>query len=79
MVSVHGTLGHDLRKVQEFEYRCPAGALLVMHSDGLTSSLSVERYRGLESRNPTLIAAILYRDFQRGRDDATVVVARDAR
>jgi anti-sigma regulatory factor (Ser/Thr protein kinase) len=79
MVSVHGTLGHDLRKVQQFEYRWAPGALLVMHSDGLASSWSLERYRGLESRNPTLIAAILYRDFQRGRDDASVVMVRDAR
>jgi anti-sigma regulatory factor (Ser/Thr protein kinase) len=79
MVSVHGTLGHDLRTVQQFQYPWQSGALLVMHSDGLASSWSLERYRGIESRNPTLIAAILYRDFQRGRDDATVVVARDAR
>jgi hypothetical protein len=79
MVSVHGTLGHDLRKVQQFEYRWPSDGLLVMHSDGLTSSWSPERYRGLESRSPTLIASILYRDFTRGRDDTTVVVMRDAR
>ncbi|HSD11831.1 MAG TPA: ATP-binding SpoIIE family protein phosphatase [Candidatus Binatia bacterium] len=79
MVSTHGTLGHDLRKVRQFEYPWPSGALLVMYSDGLASRWSLERYRGLESRDPTLIAAVLYRDFQRGRDDATVVVVRDAR
>jgi hypothetical protein len=79
MVSMHGTVGHDLRRVQQFQYPWPAGALLVMHSDGLVSSWSFARYPGLERRAPSLIAAILYRDFQRGRDDTTVVVMRDSR
>ncbi|MET0153878.1 MAG: ATP-binding SpoIIE family protein phosphatase [Candidatus Binatia bacterium] len=79
MVSVHGTLGHDLRRTQQFEYPWPNGALLVMHSDGLGSTWNLDRYRGLESRASSLIAAILYRDFHRGRDDTTVVVMRDRR
>jgi len=79
MVSMHGTVGHDLRKIQQFEYPWPAGGLLVMNSDGLASSWSFDRYPGLDRRAPSLIAAILYRDFQRGRDDTTVVVMRDAR
>jgi anti-sigma regulatory factor (Ser/Thr protein kinase) len=77
MVSMHGTVGHDLRKIQQFQYPWPAGALLVMNSDGLVSSWSLDRYPGLVSRAPSLIAAILYRDFHRGRDDTTVVVLRD--
>jgi hypothetical protein len=75
---MHGTVGHDLRKIQQFQYPWPAGALLVMNSDGLVSSWSLGRYPGLASRAPSLIAAILYRDFHRGRDDATVVVLRDS-
>jgi hypothetical protein len=76
LVSMHGTVGHDLRKIQQFQYPWPAGALLVMNSDGLVTSWSLERYAGLASRVPSLIAAILYRDFHRGRDDTTVVVLR---
>ena len=37
MVSHNGTVGHALRKVQEFVYPFPAGAVLVMHSDGLAT------------------------------------------
>ena len=33
---------------------------------------------GLIARDPALIAGVLYRDFQRGRDDVTVLVARAA-
>jgi anti-sigma regulatory factor (Ser/Thr protein kinase) len=76
MVSHNGTVGHELRKVQEFSYPFPAGALLIMHSDGLATQWRLDQYPGLASRRPSLVAGVLYRDFQRGRDDTTVVVAR---
>ncbi len=60
----------------EFGYAFPADALLVMHSDGLGSRWTLEAYPGLVRRHPALIAGILYRDFKRGRDDVSVVVAR---
>ena len=77
-VSHHGTLGHDVRKFQEFQYPWPPGAVLVLHSDGLMSRWTIDRYPGLRQRHPTIIAAVLYRDARRGRDDATAVVVRDA-
>jgi hypothetical protein len=48
-----------------------------MHSDGLATQWNLGAYAGLQTRHPSLIAAVLYRDFVRGRDDVTVVVARD--
>ena len=78
MVSCNGTVGHNARHFQEFTYPFPEGAVLVMHSDGLASRWGLDPYPGLIARDPALIAGILYRDFQRGRDDATVVVARAA-
>ena len=45
-----------------------------MHSDGLQTSWDLDRYPGIHRRDPALIAALLYRDFERGRDDVTVVV-----
>ena len=76
LVSHHGTLGHDARRIAEFQYPWSAGALLVLHSDGLTSHWTLDRHHGLASRAALLIAAVLYRDFRRPRDDATVVVLR---
>jgi len=52
--------------------------MLVMHSDGLASHWSFEPYRGLRQRHPAIVAAVLYRDFSRQRDDVTVVVGREA-
>jgi anti-sigma regulatory factor (Ser/Thr protein kinase) len=77
-VSHNGTLGHQARYFKEYCYPWEPGALLVMHSDGLSSHWSLEPYPGLRARHPALIAAVLYRDFSRGRDDVTVVVAREA-
>ncbi len=79
MVSHNGIVGHQVRKVQEFVYAWPPQALLVLHSDGLSHKWQLERYAGLTVRPPSLIAGVLYRDFQRQTDDATVLVGRVTR
>jgi anti-sigma regulatory factor (Ser/Thr protein kinase) len=76
MVSHHGTVGHSAKRLQQFDYPFEGAALLVMCSDGLATNWSLLPYVGIESHHPTLIASVLYRDFCRGRDDVTVVVAR---
>ena len=76
LASVNGTAGHQVYKLQEFSYPWPADGLLQLHSDGLVSSTGLETYPGLSQRDPALIAGVLYRDFGRGRDDSTVVVAK---
>jgi anti-sigma regulatory factor (Ser/Thr protein kinase) len=76
-VSHNGTAGVEARRIQEFVYPFPKGAILVMHSDGLATSWRLEQYAGLTERVPELVAAVLYRDFNRGRDDVTVLAARE--
>ena len=76
VTSVNGTLGHALRKVKEFIYTWPRTALLVAYSDGLSSQLSLERYPGWKARHPSLLAGLLWRDFGKAHDDATVLVLR---
>jgi anti-sigma regulatory factor (Ser/Thr protein kinase) len=76
MVSHSGIVGHEARKIQEFVYPWSQDSLLVMHSDGLATHWNLDQYSGLAGRSPSLIAGVLYRDFARGRDDVTVVVAK---
>ncbi len=76
LVSVNGTAGHQMQRLREFSYPWPPDGMLVLHSDGLATGTSVQGYAGLASRDPTLIAGVLYRDFSRGNDDSTVVVAK---
>ena len=74
MVSLNGTAGLNARKFQAFEY--PGHDLVILNSDGLMTNWSLNRYPGLQRAHPTLIAAVLYRDFARRRDDVTVLVVR---
>ena len=76
MVSMNGTVGHNARQMRDFRYRLDDGALVVLASDGLATGWRLDDYPGRATRHPTLIAGVLYRDFKRGRDDVTVVVAR---
>ena len=70
-----GTAGFSVRKIQAFDYPFEQG-LVILYSDGLATSWTTDRYPNLANLHPSLIAAILYRDFTRHRDDATVLVAK---
>jgi anti-sigma regulatory factor (Ser/Thr protein kinase) len=78
-VSHNGTAGHGMVRIREFSYPWPKGALLVLASDGLATRWTLDPYPGLSARHPSLVAAVLYRDHSRRRDDVTVVVAREPR
>jgi anti-sigma regulatory factor (Ser/Thr protein kinase) len=78
-VSHNGTLGYEARLFREYSYPLGETALVVMHSDGVSAHWSLEAYPGLIRRHPAVIAAVLHRDFNRGRDDATVLVAKEAK
>jgi anti-sigma regulatory factor (Ser/Thr protein kinase) len=75
MASLAGTAGHNMRKAQSFSYPYNGG-VVIMHSDGLSTGWDLSRYPGLSQAHPSLIAAVLFRDYWRQRDDVTVLVAR---
>lgn len=77
LVSHNGILGHHYYKASEFTHPWSEQAALVLHSDGIGTQWDLSQYPGLLSRDPSLIAGVLYRDFVRGRDDATVVVVKE--
>ena len=77
MVSHNGTVGLEVRKIQEFTYPWPEDGLLVLHTDGLSARWSLDDYPGLQGRHPALIAGVLFRDHNRVRDDSGVVVLRE--
>jgi len=77
IASHNGTLGHQMYKIQEFTVPWNRDSLLIMHSDGLGSKWDLSQYPGLAGKPPSIIAAILYRDFERERDDVTVMAAKN--
>ncbi len=76
LCSQNGTVGAQIRQLKELDYDCAPGTLAILHSDGLTTRWNTDLYSGLTSCHPAVISAVLYRDFVRGRDDVTVLVAR---
>lgn len=76
MVSHNGTLGHQMRKVQQFAYAYEPGDLLLMQSDGLTTQSKLGIPPTLLLQPPTIIAPLLFSEQVRGRDDATLLVTR---
>jgi anti-sigma regulatory factor (Ser/Thr protein kinase) len=76
LVSYEGIVGSKIRKLQQFEYQWMNGDVLIMHSDGLAERWKLVNYPGLVQADVSVIAGVLYRDAKRGRDDATVFVAR---
>lgn len=79
IVSLNGTLGHGELRLQDFSYEWPEGALLLVHSDGISTRWDLRDYPGLRLRHPTLIGGVLYRDHGYDRDDATALVIRRTR
>jgi anti-sigma regulatory factor (Ser/Thr protein kinase) len=77
MICHDGTAGMGPCHIQEYTYPWQKNASLIMYSDGLVSRWVRHNYTGLMTRHPAVIAGTLYRDFTRGNDDITVVIARE--
>lgn len=79
VVSQNGTLGLSTPRFQEFQWPWPSDGLLLVRTDGIFTHCGLDDYPGLLSHHPALAAAVIYRDFARGTDDATVVALRSVR
>lgn len=80
LLSQHGIVGAgQLRKLHELPYDMREGSMLVLASDGLSTSWKLEKTPGLRTRHPALVAAGLYLLHRRGRDDTTVLALRRTR
>ncbi len=78
LASHNGTVGHHIGRTQEFTFPWNEDSVLIMHSDGLATRWDLQQYPGLWSKHPSIMAAVLYRDFARERDDVTVLVAKNS-
>jgi hypothetical protein len=76
LASHPGIVGVQARRAQPFDFPGVQGKLMVMWSDGLMSRWNLRDYPGLASRHPAVVTALLHRDFNRGRDDVTLLAAR---
>lgn len=77
LMSHYGVAGHQAPRIRAVDAAWPDGALLVMHSDGLSTKWDLAAYPGIERHHPLLAAATVMRDAVRRTDDATVLALRD--
>lgn len=76
LTSLSGTAGRQVRAIRSFEYPLPDSGLLVMHSDGCRTGWDLDSDPSLRRRSPLVIAATLIRDWERGKDDVSVIAVR---
>ena len=77
LVPQNGIVGHTMPNVRPINALWPVGARLIMHSDGVSARWRIDAYPGLMKAHPSLLAGVIFRDFARERDDATVIVLAD--
>lgn len=78
-VSMGGTAGLRVpAKVREFTYSWVEDSVLFMNSDGLRTGFYARDLSTLSQCDPALAAGILYRDFARRNDDASVLIVSNA-
>lgn len=76
LMSQHGTVGLQMRRVQAMACTWGGHALAVLHSDGIATRWSLAGAPGLLQASAIVVAAWILHHHLRGRDDATVVVLR---
>lgn len=79
LISTPGTLGTTVAhpRARPVEVPWEPGSVLLLWSDGIRSGVDLAEHPGILARDPSVIAALVHREFGRGNDDATIVVVRD--
>lgn len=76
LVSRDGRVGGPGRQITPEDRELKPGEAVILHSDGIASLRESDGLRELLRHDAATIAATLMRDLFRGRDDASVAVAR---
>ena len=76
MLSVPGIAGHHARTIRQFDYPVAPGAVVILHSDGISGRWTPTDLPGLAARDPLVVAAALFANAGSRRDDAGVLVLK---
>jgi anti-sigma regulatory factor (Ser/Thr protein kinase) len=76
LLSTDGTVGYMMRRVRPTSSAWNGGSVYIASTDGLSTRWNLSGHPTLLDHHPSLIAAVLHRDFARDTDDATVVVVK---
>lgn len=76
MASYDGTVGLIASRIRSLTYPFEVPPLVILHSDGVRGRWDLKDYPGLSESHPAIVAGVLFRDFRRDRDDASIVALR---
>jgi hypothetical protein len=76
LISRYGIAGYQTQHVRTITEPWPDDAMLIMHSDGLSSRWDAGGYPNLRLAHPQLAASTVMRDAVRAHDDAVVTAVR---
>ena len=75
--SYNGIVGHIMPGVlNNHNLQWQNNDIIILHTDGLISRWDLSRYPAILQHNPIMLCAALYKDYDRGTDDTTVMVGR---
>ncbi|MHC1603709.1 MAG: SpoIIE family protein phosphatase [Candidatus Syntropharchaeales archaeon] len=76
LISMDGIVGYNLPRIRIFPYQLERGDLLIMHSDGISStSLSKYPRERMRSFDPQRVADEVLNGYAKKEDDATILIA----
>lgn len=74
-ISYNGIVGHSIpTTLNNHVMLWNKHDILVIHSDGLSSRWDLQKYPSVTTRDRSIIAAVLFKDFYRKTDDVTIAV-----
>jgi serine/threonine protein phosphatase PrpC len=76
LISMDGIVGYNLPRIRVFPYQLERGDLLIMHSDGISSTnLSKYPRERMISFDPQRVADDILNGYAKKEDDATILIA----
>jgi anti-sigma regulatory factor (Ser/Thr protein kinase) len=77
-ISYNGIVGHNIpNTLNTHTYELEANDMIVLNSDGITSRCDFQKHVGIFRHDPVMVAAVIYKDCNRGTDDSMVVVIKN--
>ena len=76
MVSADGLLGSRYRSVSNSEIKIKRDDLIVMHSDGVSSTAQISEMPKLRALSPKVLAKLIVQDYGSEFDDASCLVVK---
>ena len=76
-MSYNGTVGLNIpNSIKVSEYPLEKNQYIIMCSDGIRTRWDITKYASIQRLDPLLLAASIYKDFTRGNDDSSVLIAK---